>query len=115
MVPIALPAVKIDDVTEFVECRYRPMVQGEKSDPPVGTGRGLKLRASKAAERGRSDLSGRPCFHYIAVWEPSFWALAILLMLPMFGHGGRKAPNRTCWPLLCGVGKDPNCLKENLK
>lgn len=47
---------------EFVESLYGPMVQGEKSDPPVGTGRGLKLRASKAAERGRSDISGRPCF-----------------------------------------------------
>jgi hypothetical protein len=28
---------------------------GKKSDPPVGTGRGLKLCASKAAERGRSQ------------------------------------------------------------
>ncbi len=31
---------------------------GGKSDPPVGTGRGLKLRASKAAERGRSEYPG---------------------------------------------------------
>ena len=28
---------------------------GKKSDQPVGTGRGLKLCASKAAERGRSE------------------------------------------------------------
>ena len=43
---------------EFVESLYGPMVQGEKSDPPVGTGRGLKLRASKAAEQGRSEVPG---------------------------------------------------------
>jgi hypothetical protein len=34
------------------------MVQGKKSDPPVGTGRGLKHRAEKAAKRGRSETPG---------------------------------------------------------
>jgi hypothetical protein len=31
---------------------------GKKSDPPVGTGRGLKPRAEKAAKRGRSEIPG---------------------------------------------------------
>jgi len=45
-------------VLERVENPKWPMVQGEKSDPPVGTGRGLKPRAEKAAERGRSEIPG---------------------------------------------------------
>jgi len=31
---------------------------GRKSDPPVGTGRGMKPCAEKAAERGRSEIPG---------------------------------------------------------
>ena len=31
---------------------------GKKSDPPVGTGRGLKPCAEKAAKRGRSEIPG---------------------------------------------------------
>jgi hypothetical protein len=67
---------------------------GGKSDPPVGTGRGLKLRASKAAERGRSEYPGglvsilvRRCNHH-------FFGLAIFSMHPISLLGGRKAPKR---------------------
>jgi hypothetical protein len=31
---------------------------GRKSDPPVGTGRGMKPRGEKAATRGRSEIPG---------------------------------------------------------
>jgi hypothetical protein len=58
LVPFAKSIAKADAVTEFVESPNRPMVQGKKSDPPVGIGRGLKHRAEKAAERGRSDYPG---------------------------------------------------------
>jgi hypothetical protein len=58
LVPFAKPIAKADAVIEFVASRKWPMVQGEKSDPPVGTGRGLKHSAEKAAERGRSDYPG---------------------------------------------------------
>jgi hypothetical protein len=58
LVPFAKPIAKADAVFEFVASRKWPMVQGEKSDPPVGTGRGLKHSAEKAAERGRSDYPG---------------------------------------------------------
>jgi hypothetical protein len=37
-------------VIELVESPKWPMVQGEKSDPPVGTGRELK--------QGRSEIPG---------------------------------------------------------
>ena len=58
LVPFAKPIAKADAVIEFVASLKWPMVQGEKSDPPVGTGRGLKHSAEKAAERGRSDYPG---------------------------------------------------------
>jgi hypothetical protein len=45
-------------VIELVESPKWPMVQGEKSDPPVGTGRELKQCAKIAAERGRSEIPG---------------------------------------------------------
>jgi hypothetical protein len=41
------------------------MVQGEKSDPPVGIGRGLKPRAEIAAVQGRSEY--RAAFFSVVV------------------------------------------------
>jgi hypothetical protein len=67
VVPFAKHIAKADAVKEFVESPIWPRVQGEKSAPPVGTGRGLKPRAEKAAEQGRSETPGGLSFFVVNV------------------------------------------------
>jgi hypothetical protein len=54
---------------------------GKESDPPVGTGRGLKPRAEKAAKRGRSEypgglfLSGGHCRRFfVVIFKPCIFS-----------------------------------------
>ena len=95
VVPFAKPIAKADAVIEFVASPKWPMVQGEKSDPPVGIGRGLKPRAEKAAERGRSEYRAA-FFSFVVDIADDFLALifglAIFPAHPIFHNGGRKAP-----------------------
>lgn len=94
-----------------------PMVQGEKSDPPVGTGRGLKLRASKAAEQGRSENPGG-LFLLRSMLRTMF--CHDFLALQFFGHNpscqseAERLQNENAGRCICGVSDEPNCLKENL-
>ena len=95
LVPFAKPIAKADAVIEFVASPKWPMVQGEKSDPPVGIGRGLKPRAEKAAVQGRSEY--RAAFFSCVVdiaddFLALIFGLAIFPAHPIFHNGGRKAP-----------------------
>lgn len=95
-----------------------PMVQGEKSDPPVGTGRGLKLRVSKAAEQGRSENPGGL---FLLLWSMLRTMFCHdFLALQFFGHNpsstteAERLQNENAGRCICGVSDEPNCLKENL-
>jgi len=117
VVPFAKHIAKADAVIEFVESPKWPMVQGGKSDPPVGTGRGLKLRASKAAEQGRSETPGG-LFLLRSMLRTMF--CHDFLALQFFGHNpsskaeAERLQNENAGRCICGVSDEPNCLKENL-
>ena len=117
VVPFAKHIAKADAVIEFVESPRWPRVQGEKSDPPVGTGRGLKPCAQKAAERGRSENPGglfllwsmlRTMFCY------DFLALHFFRRIPSCQSEAERLQNENAGRCICGVSDEPNCLKENL-
>jgi hypothetical protein len=93
------------------------MVQGEKSDPPVGIGRGMKPRAGKAAERGRSDI--RAAFFLLwsilqTIFCHDFLALQFFRHIPSYFPEAKWLQNEHAGRCICGVGDEPNCLKENL-
>ncbi len=117
VVPFAKHIAKADEVIEFVESPIWPMVQGEKSDPPVGTGRGLKLSASRAAEQGRSENPGG-LFLLWSMLRTMF--CHDFLALQFFGHNPSSTAeaaglqNENAGRCNSGVSEEPNCLKENL-
>jgi hypothetical protein len=113
VVPFAMHIAKADAVIEFVESPKWPMVQGEKSDPPVGTGRGLKLRASKAAEQGRSENPGG-LFLLWSMFCHDFLALQFFGHNPSSTVEAERLQSENAGRCICGVSDEPNCLKENL-
>jgi hypothetical protein len=77
----------------------------------------MKPRAGKAAERGRSDYPGG-LFLLWSILQTIF--CHDFLALQFFGHNpsskaeAKRLQNENAGRCICGVGDEPNCLKENL-
>lgn len=87
---------------------------GGKSDPPVGTGRGLKLCASKAAERGRPVYPGGLVSFYPSIACINFGSCNLLEASHLVLRRPQGSKTNMLTAAFCGVGDEPNCLKENL-
>ena len=91
---------------------------GKKSDPPVGTGRRLKPCAEKAAKRGRSEIPGGLVFCPVDIAGDFFVVIFKPCIFSDTSHLASRRPkgskNEHAGRCICGVGDEPNCLKENL-
>jgi hypothetical protein len=121
VVPFAKHIAKADAVLELVESPMWPRVQGEKSDPPVGTGRGLKPCAQKPQSKAVRKIRAA----FFLLWSMlrtmlrtmfchDFLALHFFRHIPSCQSEAERLQNEHAGRCFCGVGDEPNCLMENL-